>query len=360
MKLQKVILVAAAAGCSLSALAQSSVILYGSVDAGIGYNSNIGGHSQWQAQNANSQPDRFGLKGVEDLGGGLRTLFTLEAGYSTITGASNKAGSIFNREASVALDSSTFGTLTIGHMAGLAYAYLNPLDAAVLGYTYQAYHPGNLDELTSNSLSQLDNVIRYQTPIYAGFQAATQIGLSNSTDFAAGRSYGFGLRYNQGALRAATEYSVETNHQMNAVSQIGFASFQGVSSSAVYIADKVTNFGASVNYKLGSFTLHSMYTNVKLQRAGFSDTFQELEAGTAYWTSGANQIDGTAYSARLAGVKWNQFGLNDIYFLSKATQVYAGVTLQRATPGGEAVIYSNLPSSTTSQIAVRFGMHHSF
>jgi len=360
MKLQKIILGAAAAGCSLSAMAQSSVILYGSVDAGIGYNNNIGGHSQWQAQNANSQPDRFGLKGVEDLGGGLRALFTLEAGYSTITGAANKAGSIFNREASISLDSSTFGTVTLGHMPGFAYAYLNPLDAAVLGYTYQAYHPGNLDELTSNSLSQLDNVIRYQTPIFHGFQAGAQIGLSNSTDFAAGRSYGFGVRYNQGPLRVATEYSVETNHQMNTVSSIGFASFQGVSGTGIYIADKVTNFGAATTYKIGNFTLHGMYTNVKLQRAGFSDTFQTIEAGTSYWTSGANQIDGTAYTARLADVRWTQFGLNDIYFLSKATQVYAGVTLQRATPGAEAVIYSNLPSSTNGQIAVRLGMHHSF
>jgi predicted porin len=60
------------------ASARSSVTLYGSLDAGIGYNSNIGGKQQWEATSGNSQPDQWGLLGKEDLGGGLKTGFQLE------------------------------------------------------------------------------------------------------------------------------------------------------------------------------------------------------------------------------------------------------------------------------------------
>ncbi len=49
--------------------------LYGSLDAGIAYISNAGGHSKWIEEQGNMQPDRWGLKIVEDLGGGLKTVF---------------------------------------------------------------------------------------------------------------------------------------------------------------------------------------------------------------------------------------------------------------------------------------------
>ena len=64
--------------------AQSSVTLYGIADAGILYNNNNGGHSQVSLSTANSS--RFGLKGTEDLGGGLSAIFTLENGYAISSG----------------------------------------------------------------------------------------------------------------------------------------------------------------------------------------------------------------------------------------------------------------------------------
>src|ERR1044072_9814364 len=67
-----------AACATTGAWAQSSVTLYGSLDAGIAYISNAGGHSKWIMEQGNMQPDRWGLKGVEDLGGGLKCVFQLE------------------------------------------------------------------------------------------------------------------------------------------------------------------------------------------------------------------------------------------------------------------------------------------
>ena len=81
------------------AWAQSSVTLYGSLDAGIAYISNVGGSSKWMMEQGNMQPDRWGLKGVEDLGGGLKAVFQLENGFYTNTGAFAKSGVLFNRQA---------------------------------------------------------------------------------------------------------------------------------------------------------------------------------------------------------------------------------------------------------------------
>ncbi|MGV7245939.1 porin, partial [Caballeronia sp. M23-90] len=61
--------------------AQSSVTLYGSLDAGLGYVSNLHGSRAFIAEQGTLQADRFGFQGVEDLGGGRSALFRLEGGF---------------------------------------------------------------------------------------------------------------------------------------------------------------------------------------------------------------------------------------------------------------------------------------
>ena len=74
------------AGVASGAWAQSSVTLYGSLDAGIAYISNSGGHAKWMEEQGNMQPDRWGIRAVEDLGGGLQSIVVLENGFYTNTG----------------------------------------------------------------------------------------------------------------------------------------------------------------------------------------------------------------------------------------------------------------------------------
>ncbi len=101
----KRIIAASVAGIVVSstAVAQSSVTLYGSLDAGIAYVSNVGGHSKWMEEQGNMQPDRWGLLGTEDLGSSLRAVFKLENGFYTNTGNFAKSGTLtlFNRQAYV-------------------------------------------------------------------------------------------------------------------------------------------------------------------------------------------------------------------------------------------------------------------
>jgi general bacterial porin, GBP family len=73
-----------------AAHAQSSVTLYGLIDVGITYtNSQLtshGGHSNWQETSGSVDGSRWGLRGAEDLGGGLKAIFTLENGFNVNNG----------------------------------------------------------------------------------------------------------------------------------------------------------------------------------------------------------------------------------------------------------------------------------
>jgi predicted porin len=94
MEMKKTILASALGLAALGVHAQSSVTLYGIVDAGIGYQSssaslgsNAGGRSVVKMAQGIWAGSRFGFKGSEDLGGGTRAIFQLEEGYNPATGA---------------------------------------------------------------------------------------------------------------------------------------------------------------------------------------------------------------------------------------------------------------------------------
>ncbi len=75
-------------GAAGAAQAQNSVTLYGVIDAGLSYVSNANGKpaSVWHAERQPCRADRWGLKGQEDLGGGLKAIFQLENGFDPGTG----------------------------------------------------------------------------------------------------------------------------------------------------------------------------------------------------------------------------------------------------------------------------------
>src|SRR5258707_15088353 len=106
MQMKKTMLASTLGLVALGAHAQSSVTLYGIVDAGIGYQSssaslgsNAGGRSVVKMAPGVWAGSRFGIKGSEDLGGGTRAIFQLEKGYNSATGAESTSGLMFNRPA---------------------------------------------------------------------------------------------------------------------------------------------------------------------------------------------------------------------------------------------------------------------
>jgi len=89
--MKKTLLALAAIAASSAAMAQSSVTLYGVVDASV---ENVkGDKSLNRVSSDNLSSSRFGLKGTEDIGGGLKGLFVLESGLKVDTGANNNVNS---------------------------------------------------------------------------------------------------------------------------------------------------------------------------------------------------------------------------------------------------------------------------
>ncbi|HLX01286.1 MAG TPA: porin, partial [Trinickia sp.] len=128
-------------GAAGAAHAQSSVTLYGTIDTSLTYVHNAAKNSQGQSQNlwalgnasdGDLSGTRWGLKGAEDLGGGLKAIFQLENGFNPSTGQLGQGGREFGRQAFVGLDSDKFGTFTLGRQ-------YDPLVDMVQGITNDNY-----------------------------------------------------------------------------------------------------------------------------------------------------------------------------------------------------------------------------
>jgi len=107
-----------------TAHAQSSLSLYGIIDSGIEYVNNVGASRSAvfrTPQITGSLPSRWGVRGKEDLGGGLSTVFVLESGFATGQGSLNQGGRLFGRQAYVGISSETWGTLTFGRQYSQIY-----------------------------------------------------------------------------------------------------------------------------------------------------------------------------------------------------------------------------------------------
>src|ERR1700722_13444799 len=111
-------LVATCLAASPLAHAQSSVILYGRIDAGVQYlnhisNGNGATASNWSAEGGDWGTSMLGFKGNEDLGGGLNAIFTLETGLQ-VTNGTTSGGRLFSRRAFAGLKSDGWGPLQAG------------------------------------------------------------------------------------------------------------------------------------------------------------------------------------------------------------------------------------------------------
>jgi len=114
--------------CAVSGLghAQSAVTLYGVVDANLEFANHVGqvpvaangfnpgpGNNVFRMDSGGVSGSRWGLRGVEDLGTGLKAIFVLESGFNLDSGTSQQSGRLFGRQAFVGLQS-TYGQLSLG------------------------------------------------------------------------------------------------------------------------------------------------------------------------------------------------------------------------------------------------------
>ena len=168
--------IAALVGVAATGLAhaQSSVTLYGVIDVGPTYVSNEGGAHNIKMDDSIASGDRWGLKGTEDLGGGLKAIFTLENGFDALNGQLRQGGREFGRQAWVGLQND-YAAITIGRQYDLIYDYTAnyAMSAWASGY---ATHQGDLDRM---GWERLDNVVKIKSADFHGLQGGAMYSFGN-------------------------------------------------------------------------------------------------------------------------------------------------------------------------------------
>ncbi|WP_459617043.1 porin [Bordetella sp. 2513F-2] len=213
--MKKTLLVAAlATGFAGAAHAADNVTLYGLIDAGVGYEQVKGPdgfkQNRFGAVNGVSSGSRFGMRGTEDLGDGLKAVFNLEAGFNSQTGNSAQGGRLFGRQATVGLADDTWGKIEFGRQTNMASKYFDSIDP--FGTSYVTANAGTT--FSAANTMRLDNMVMYQSPSFGGFSFGAGYSFnaddnSDDTDFATNdnnRVITFGARYNNGPLDLVATY----------------------------------------------------------------------------------------------------------------------------------------------------------
>ncbi|MFM0704383.1 porin [Paraburkholderia sediminicola] len=342
---------------STSAIAQSSVNVYGSIDEGVTYVTNEGGNHAVLAGPV-AVPDFIGFQGSEDLGGGMKALFRLETGYVSNTGANIVPADMFSRVAFVGL-SGRDGTLTLGRHFDLTNDTLTQNSNGLLQFSYYLFHPASLDD---TALTSVNNSVKYTTPSFGGLTFTVLYGLAD-TSTQPGRVFSVDAIYDRGPLRAAAVYSSWHDRTANLAAKLGYTSFlgQSLAGGKMFMATSTDISGLSGRYVLNSkLSLHGMLTHVSIDARLGSAEMNTAEAGADFQISPQNTVTLGGFVSSLTGTHYQEVGLGDIYALSKRTVVYVQATYQHANGSGDAAIPLLSPSNASGQAAFRIGVHHFF
>jgi predicted porin len=341
--------------------AQSSVTLYGNLDTSVSYFSNVGGKSLYGTQDGNFIPDFFGLTGSEDLGGGLSAIFRLESGFLPSSGKLTVPNQLFQREATVGLASSRYGTLKLGHQPSFMFDVLSPMSTGWVGGGFNTFHQGNLDELANTF--EFDNSAKYVSPTYFGFSFGAQFGFGNQAgNFAQGRNYGFTVQYKNGPLKLGAVYTNENDRFLELVNFTGLKSFLGTPlPTQGMVANHVQNWGVGGTYAAGNWLLHALFTQTRIDVPGESASANTADAGVSYTFASVDTVGVGGSVENLDGGHWVTVSLSNLYSLSKRTVLYQQVMYQHAS-GGNAVasLLGAGPASGNSQVGVAVGIQHFF
>jgi predicted porin len=394
--MKKLLSTAMMCGIAIPAFAQSSVTLYGLIDEGIDFTNNAGGHQVYEMTSGYAQGSRWGLKGSEDLGGGLSAIFQLENGFNVNNGTLAQGGRLFGRQAFAGLASERFGSVTLGRQydSVVDYLALTTANGNWAGYAFS--HPYDNDN-TDNTF-RLNNTVKYTSPTFGGFSFGGTYSFSNDTGFANNRQMSVGAQYAVGDWFFAAAYLNADNPATTSGGAISSAS-GSLGADGNFVSSKLQIFGAGVNYTAGPATIGFAYTNTRIDNptanvaylnssetiqpitgplAGGTLTslkFQNFELNGKYQFTPAFFVGGEYvytiehFDATTGSVKpaIHTVGLMADYNLSKRTDVYlqgvyqlvtgdqTGSSLDRAyVPGAQDL------SSTSRQVLVRAALRHAF
>ncbi|MFL9959374.1 porin [Paraburkholderia nemoris] len=343
-----------------SASAQSSVTLYGSVDNGLTYVNNMGGHSSVLFQTGISKDNSLGFTGVEDLGGGMTAMFKLENGFSSTTGALEQGGLLFGKQAYVGLGESNIGQITLGRQ----YDFTILLDPYMACFNCGIYSVENAD-LDRVSGERLNNSAQFRSADFKGFTFGTMYAFgqgAGSLTTNAGRAISADAKYTRGPFSAILVYTDINGAPLRAGS-LGAPTVLGVpmQSSTTLTVDNQRILAIGALYQFGAWTPSFSYSNTQLKLGRHTATDQILRGGTTYQVRPDILLAGQLSADRFQQSRWYTLNLGFDYLLSKSTDIYIDLAAQRATGAGTvASVFLTAPSSTNSQLVSHIGFKHKF
>lgn len=357
---------------ALGAAAQSasSVTLYGVVDAYAQFVN--GSESINRIQSGGLSGSRFGFRGSEDLGGGMRAVFTLESGFNSDDGTIGQGGTFFGRQAFVGLQDS-WGSVTLGRQYSSVYHATtdfslfsnNPAgpSTAVIGGFGGGYEPvrgagGTATPPAAGATGnggpiRVNNALRYESPSWSGVRVSALYGageVAGATSDA--RLFDLGVRYTGGPFDALL--SVLTDKALTGAVQATDAT--------------VTTLAGAYNFE--PFRVVAGFLHFNDKRAADQD-------GRGGWLGGEWRMGKHTLRAQYVlnkpkfGVdnETKAFGVGWGYELSRRSQLYASLTRfsndGQAGSGGLGRFNASLPAGVTrvgdnSLSEVVLGFRHSF
>jgi len=349
--MKKTLVALAVLAASGASMAQSTVTLYGIADVQVNSETKDNGTtslSQTQVGSGGVNGSRFGLKGSEDLGGGLTANFDFQQGFSMDTGAArdekNNQGvannnNAFTRASWVGLAGS-FGSTRFGRtptpfddVSGAADAMfdsnLAPMNAVFKSVGYNI-RPAN--------------TVAYYTPAISGFTAALSysMGEDKTATSDAGSVTSFMANYAAGPLLAYVAYQTEKLSAPTAASVVTTGTNGLVTVSGMALPTDSSDFtrvGAA--YDLGVAKPTFIYGK-KAVGAASSDEYQlgvdvPMGAATLSASYATSQDNAAAGDFKRTG-----YGLGAKYALSKRTFAYGGYESDTATKTGVADAKHNI------------------
>ena len=348
--MKKSLIALAVLAASGAAMAQSSVTLFGVVDAGVGRVSS-NGVSVTGVSRSGLATSRLGFRGEEDLGGGLKAGFWLEGGVLNDDGGS---GFNFQRRSTVGL-SGAFGEVRLGRE--LTVGYVNSTAADVFGDNGVGASIGKNLFVSSaaGAVNAIDtrksNMITYLTPanlggFYGQLQYSFGEAASNASYDKANDYLGARVGYRNGPLEAA----------------VGFAQGRGASA-----AQDVDQFNVFASYDLGVAKAFIGFNQEK-NNAPVELKYQSYLLGlTAPVGPGTVRVSYNDVDLKNSADDAQKFAIGYVYDLSKRTAIYGtyahvknkGAAAFSAAPGGVAFPTGFSPAGKNVN-GYEFGIRHSF
>lgn len=192
MKQPLLILATLAVAATGNAAAQTSLTIYGLVDAGVVLERGGSGNVTRLTSGVQSG-SRLGFKGMEDLGGGMSARFALESGFGIDSGTLNPGGTLFGRQAFAGL-SGRWGDVLFGRQYTPHFLVLDEVDPFGTGLA------GSSTNLLT-TVPRMNNTLKYLTPDWSGLSGEFAYGFGEvAGDSTANRQLGASVGYLRGPL----------------------------------------------------------------------------------------------------------------------------------------------------------------